>query len=984
MANNEVLGASFTIDITNLKAGISTANKLIRESESEFKKASAGLDSWQESEEGVSAKIKSLNEVTDIQKEKVSALTRQYEKLIKDGLDPASDQAVQLRTKLNNEEAALKKNEAELERLTKSLEEMKTSSKDAGDGIEETGKSAEHSSEGFTIARGAIANLIADGLKSMVSACSEAVSSLMSLSAETQEYREDIGKLETAFQASGKSAESASKTYKALYMVLGEEDRSVEAANHLAKLVENEEDLEKWTNICTGVWGTFGDSLPIEGLTEAANETAKVGEVTGVLADALNWAGVNEDDFQASLDACNDESERASLITETLNGLYTEASDLYKSNNKSVMEARDATSEYTDTLAEMGERLEPTTTALTELKTQLLKGLTPVLEQDVIPAIEDFIQQLKEKGTIEKFSNSISNVAQKVLPVVSKAIQFLSNNLETIVKVTYTAITAFTVLNASLKIASAIKAVQVAMSGLSTATNIATVAQTGLNAAMSANPIGAVISAISLLIGGLMLLGNSSEETAEKTDVLSESHRAAVTAAQEATEAYQNTKKAADELSASQIANVDYVQNTLLPELANLVDANGNVKDGEEARAKFILDVLNEALGTEYESLSQIVDANGKIEQSIYEVIEAKKAQILLEAYEDSYREAIEKVSIAEHQRAIEAQGLSVEQERLQDARDKLTTAELNYQNALETGDSISQGYYQKQKEDAEEALTKQQEAYDIQLQLYNDAENARRDYYTTISAYEQASTLALEGETEKAVELLGNLGTGFKTAASVAQMSADDQVATLEQQVVDYEVNLRLLEEEYQNSQGKMTEEQRKQLEARIEDAKTKADEAKTEFKRVGGEITEGIAEGSEEKSWILNTKIASLINGALKAAREAADSHSPSRKFKKLVGWTIGEGIAEGIDDTTGDVIKSIQKQSRAMENAYDLSGLSTSVDAGLNMKSTGTGSAPTTGTNGVVVYQTNNYSQTHSRYEIYKSKQATEAAVRLALGV
>ena len=34
------------------------------------------------------------------------------------------------------------------------------------------------------------------------------------------------------------------------------------------------------------------------------------------------------------------------------------------------------------------------------------------------------------------------------------------------------------------------------------------------------------------------------------------------------------------------------------------------------------------------------------------------------------------------------------------------------------------------------------------------------------------------------------------------------------------------------------------------------------------------------------------------------------------------------------------------------------------------------------GVVVNQTNNYSQAHSRYEIYKSKQQTAAAVRLAM--
>ena len=50
--------------------------------------------------------------------------------------------------------------------------------------------------------------------------------------------------------------------------------------------------------------------MPIEGLTEAANETVKTGKVVGVLADALNWAGISEDAFNEALANCNSEAER--------------------------------------------------------------------------------------------------------------------------------------------------------------------------------------------------------------------------------------------------------------------------------------------------------------------------------------------------------------------------------------------------------------------------------------------------------------------------------------------------------------------------------------------------------------------------------------------------------------------------------------------------------------------------------------------------
>ena len=96
----------------------------------------------------------------------------------------------------------------------------------------------------------------------------------------------------------------------------------MEAVNHLAKLCSTEEELRSGRTLPPACGPPSEDSLPIEGLTEAANETAKTGTITGQLADALNWAGVNEEAFQSALDGCSSEQERAALITDTLNGLY--------------------------------------------------------------------------------------------------------------------------------------------------------------------------------------------------------------------------------------------------------------------------------------------------------------------------------------------------------------------------------------------------------------------------------------------------------------------------------------------------------------------------------------------------------------------------------------------------------------------------------------------------------------------------------------
>lgn len=198
---NERLGASFSIDVTNLKAGLAEANRAIRESESEFKSAAAGLDDWRTSEEGLTAKIKSLNEITAIQKEKVSALKSEYQRLIDNGLDPTSKQAQELRTRINNEEAALKSNEAELKRQEKALA-------DVGEGADEAGKSFEKFGE--------IAKAAGKVAAAAFAAAGAAVGALLKSSIEGYaEYEQLVGGVDTLFgDASQKLQDYAANAYK--------------------------------------------------------------------------------------------------------------------------------------------------------------------------------------------------------------------------------------------------------------------------------------------------------------------------------------------------------------------------------------------------------------------------------------------------------------------------------------------------------------------------------------------------------------------------------------------------------------------------------------------------------------------------------------------------------------------------------------------------------------------------------------------------
>jgi hypothetical protein len=146
--------------------------------------------------------------------------------------------------------------------------------KDTTDKAERAGAKIQKAFKGIGSASMKVGKLVVDGGKMVIAGGAAAVTAFAGAVEGTREYREAMAKLDAAFYANGHSSETALKTYRALQAILGETDQSVEAANHLAVLCDNEEDLLKWTEICTGVFATFNDSLPIEGLTEAINHTA--------------------------------------------------------------------------------------------------------------------------------------------------------------------------------------------------------------------------------------------------------------------------------------------------------------------------------------------------------------------------------------------------------------------------------------------------------------------------------------------------------------------------------------------------------------------------------------------------------------------------------------------------------------------------------------------------------------------------------------
>lgn len=335
----------------------------------------------------------------------------------------------------------IKANEEAIKELEDAVDKTEDTLKGFADTVEKTGEASDNSSEGFTVMKGALSDLVANGISFAVNGVKDLVSSLFELSEATEEYRIMNAKLEGSAAAFGYTTEYATEKYKELYGYLGDEQMATNAITNMMGLKLSQEELTNLTESAIGVWTAYGDSIPIESLTSSINETIVVGKVTGVLADALNFAGLSEDEFNEKLEKTNNEKERAKLITDTLNEAYGESKKTYDEMTESIQETNRIEAELTETQAQLGEALEPVNNVFTQLKNDVLLALTPIVEA-LATKFMDLTNWLKENETAASILTGVgiglaaafailagALAIQGLITGVTKAMAFLNSTL---------------------------------------------------------------------------------------------------------------------------------------------------------------------------------------------------------------------------------------------------------------------------------------------------------------------------------------------------------------------------------------------------------------------------------------------------------------------------------------------------------------------------------------------------------------------------
>ena len=346
-----------------------------------------------------SAQLKNNGEDADLLTQRQQVLQRQYDatsqkiELTEKSLEEAKRVLGENSTEYRNLENALLRArtaqqnvQTEINQTSRRLEDLESSANNAEDDIEslsrkidDLGDSADNTEGGFTTLKGAIASFAGNVLSNVTAKIGELAGKLFDLNEETKEFRMNMAKLEGASQQYGYSQEFTNQKIKEMYGYFQDDQVAVNTISNLEGLGLSQDELTNTLNAGIAVWTAYGDSIPIEGLTESINESAQVAKVTGSLADALNWAGISEDDFNVKLEKCNSTKERAQLITDTLNGAYGKSKQTYDENTESLRANNEANMELIQAQAELGEALEPVDTVFTNLKATVLEGITPAI-----------------------------------------------------------------------------------------------------------------------------------------------------------------------------------------------------------------------------------------------------------------------------------------------------------------------------------------------------------------------------------------------------------------------------------------------------------------------------------------------------------------------------------------------------------------------------------------------------------------------------
>lgn len=413
MAKSKIAGLTIEIggDTTELSKALKQPNDEARDLQGKLKAIDQALKFDPNNTELLEQKFRLLGQAIDTNEQKLQMLKTAQEQFKASGKDVDSSEYIELQRQIaltTNEVDQLRKQRIDMMVDTSEVKEANN----ALDDMEKNMDDVEKSSSTFRDAlKGAIVGSgVVEGVKGLVS-------SLSDMAEESKENIKIMSSLETSSKLAGYSASETSETYKQLYGVLGDNQTAATTTANLQALGLEQDKLRQITEGAIGAWAKYGDSIPIDGLAESINETVKTATVTGNFADVLNWAGTNEDDFNAKLQKANSTSERANIVLQELTkqGLIKSA-DAWRENAGALVDANEAQAEFEQATSQLSQVVLPITSKIQSGLANMLKPLADLITGNI---------------SFEQFSTQMSNGLMSIMTsITTLAPQFIQKGLE--------------------------------------------------------------------------------------------------------------------------------------------------------------------------------------------------------------------------------------------------------------------------------------------------------------------------------------------------------------------------------------------------------------------------------------------------------------------------------------------------------------------------------------------------------------------------
>lgn len=741
----------------------------------------------------LNAAEKEMEEMKESSSETAESIEKQNKKIadLKEALNKTEKSYQTAENKVKDWQTSLNKAEAELNKTKKAIDDTESEVENFTFSTEKAEEATEKLSDSFTVAKGIMANLIAEGIKVLTTELINLTKEAVTFSAE---FESAMNALQVQTGMSSKEMEKYNGIMKEMYNKnYGESFDDI--AQSIATVAQNSKEVDpakiqeltegaltlrdafgfevnetmRAANMLMDQFGISGEeayNLIAQGaqnglnkngdLLDTINEYAvhfkqtgrgaedffnmlengaeegtfsvdKLGDAwkefgirakdtTNTTTEAYEILGLNADEMRAKFAAGGESAKQA---TDTILTALFSMDDAVKQNQAGVdlfgtmwedlgADAIKALSDTNGEITTTKNSLEEINKVqysgfeheLEQLKREFKTSLSKPLAEEVIPQVKKFFDTLKNSGSLQSFSNILGDVAgiflelaNKLLPPALKLLEGILKNFKWLAPAVGAVVAAFlTYKKASKAVEGTNTIVNLLAKGISNVCggiDLQIAKQTILNGLKS--PWAALAIGVGTLITGITLLCSNMETESSLIRKQREE-------AEEAAKAWQELIDKQNEKIATGLGELEQTQQ-LASELETLVDANGRVKEGYEARANFIINELNEAIGTEMELVEGQIQNYDEFKNKITELINTKRAQIIMEAQEEAYKEAVlnlEKEVNNQRQLAIdiEKKKQEIANETSAHERNNLTQDLREMEATYETKQGVIDGYY--------------------------------------------------------------------------------------------------------------------------------------------------------------------------------------------------------------------------------------------------------------------------------------------------